>query len=185
LVSVAAKENRAIAQERDSDKVRFYCGTDKYQGKTVPATIVENPKQSELLTVIYFDPNNTRFGTQWTPEARCEEISKRFQAIYERDALKYITVDRAKWIPTAKVNVVCSVKDKKPLVRCEEDDLLFTLETRDDPNEVLKDLMAFRESPSTHNSLTRGKKPKTFAEGKRVYYDFANFLGNQPQKEAS
>jgi hypothetical protein len=186
FTSACTKENQADASKQSSTGVKFHCGTDESKGKSIPATIVDNSEQNKTITVIYFDPKNNYFGGKWTPESRCEEVSKRFQDIYERDGLKYLTVDEAQWVTDKKINVVCSVKDKKSETRCEEDDLLFTLETKDDPNVVLKDLMAFREAPSQNKALTRGAtQPETFEEGKRVYYDFTDVLGETESKQAS
>lgn len=182
FVSACTQGTEAGASNQGNTRVKFFCGTDEYEGKTVPATIVNNSQQDQLLTIIHWDPNNNLFGEKWTPQQRCEEVSKRFQTIYNRDSLKYITVDEAKWV-NKKINVVCSVKETD--ARCEEDDLLFTLETKDDPNEVLKDLIAFRQAPSTNNALKRSEKqPTSFAEGKRIYYDFTNVIENPQQKEA-
>lgn len=184
FVSACTKENEAGASNQSSTGVKFSCGTDEHKGKTIPATIVNNPKQNKALTVIHWDPNNNFFGEKWTPQQRCEEVSKRFQTIYDRDGLKYITADEAKWVTDRKINVVCSVKESN--ARCQEDNLLLTLETKDDPNEVLKNLIAFRQTPTTNKGLTRGQnQPKSFAEGKRVYYDFTGVLEDTKQKEAS
>jgi hypothetical protein len=183
-VSACTQENQADAEGTSTSEVVFECGTDERSGKTVPATIVKNPDKDEPLTVIYFDPQNNYFGDKWTPETRCEEVSKRFQAIFDRDSLKYITADEAQWVTDKTMNVICSVKEED--ARCEEEDLLFTLETDDDPNEVLGELMAFRNDPSQNKALTRGaKQPETFEEGKRVYYDFTSVLGETAPKEAS
>lgn len=177
LTSACTQESKA---DSDSDvktksKLSFYCGEEENNGEIIPATIVDNPQQDKPLTVIKWNPNNNFFGKDWTPENRCKAVSRRFQIIYNRDNLKYITADVANWVSSRKINVVCSVK--APDTRCEEDDLLFTLESQDDPNEVLQDLIAFRKSPTTKNSITRGEKePTSFAEGKRVYYDLSSEL---------
>ncbi|MCC0178090.1 COP23 domain-containing protein [Waterburya agarophytonicola K14] len=181
--SACSKENQADATNNNSERVTFSCGTSQLNGETVPATVVNNPKLPQPLTVIYFDPNNGYFGSEWTPQKRCEEVSQRFQAIYDRDSLGYITVDRAQWIRDGEVNVVCSTK--KIDTRCEEDDLLFTLQTQDDPNEVLQDFMAFRQAPSKNQALTRSANKPTFEEGSRVYYDFADNLENAQSEEAT
>jgi hypothetical protein len=85
------------------------------------------------------------------------------------------------------VNVICSVKNDDDDTRCEEDDLLITLETKDDPNTVLDDLIAIREKPSKSRALRRGGKsqPKTFAEGKRVYYDLGSALKKLEKEDSS
>jgi len=181
--SACSQENQADATDSNLDRVTFSCGTSQLNGETVPTTVVNNPKLPEPLPVIYFDPNNEYFGGEWTPQKRCEKISQRFQTIHDRDSLGYITVDRAHWISDREVNVVCSTK--KIDVKCEEDDLLFTLQTQDDPNEVLADFMAFREAPDQNEALTRTAKKPSFDEGNRVFYDFADTLEKAQTKEAA
>jgi len=175
--SACSQSNQADASER----VAFSCDTSELNGETVPAIVVNNPELSEALTVIYFDPKNNYFGGEWTPEKRCQEVSNRFQAIYDRDSLEYITVDRAQWITDKEVDVVCSVK--KEGAKCEEDDLLFTLQTEDDPNQVLDDFMAFRKAPSQNKALTRSAEKPTFDAGNRVFYDFAGALESAQSAE--
>lgn len=153
--------------------VRFYCGTAERSGQVVQATIVETPDLKEAHTLIYWDPRNSYFGEKWTPEKRCAEVSKRFQSLYERDSLKYLTADTAKWVDSSQINVVCSVKEKSEATRCQEDDLLITLQGNDDPNKVLQDIVNLRK-PSSAKPLTRGgKSAETFSEGKRVFYDLS------------
>jgi Circadian oscillating protein COP23 len=184
LTSSCAKENQADASKQTRVEVKFACGIAEYEGQKVPATIVNNSGIDTPLTVIHWNPKNSFFGDKWTPQQRCEEVSKRFQTIHNRDGLKYITADDAKWVKDRKINVVCSVKEAN--ARCEQDDLLLTLETKDDPNEVLKGLIAFRKAPTTNEGLTRGENsPQSFAEGKRVYYDFSGVLEEKQQKKAS
>jgi hypothetical protein len=180
----ACKQSEADASKQESLSVQFSCGTDSQEGIKIPVTIVNNSQQNKPLTAIYWNPKNNFFGGKWTPQQRCEEVSKRFQKIYERDGLKFITADEAKWISDRQINVICSVKEVN--ARCEEDDLLLTLETKDDPNELLKKLMAFREAPTENNALTRGgNPPQSFAEGKRVYYDFTRVTGEKQQQKKS
>jgi hypothetical protein len=178
---------RADASKQSSTEVKFSCTTEEHQGQTVPATIANNSEKDKPLTIINWDPNNNFFGENWTPEKRCEEVSKRLQNIYDRDKLEYLTTDEAQWIRDRKVNVICSVKNDDDDTRCEEDDLLITLETKDDPNKVLDDLIAIREKPSKSRALRRGGKsqPKTFAEGKRVYYDLGSALKKLEKEDSS
>lgn len=177
------QEQKADASDQNEAQVKFFCGTSIYDnGSSLPATIVDNSKQGKPLTVIYWNPNNNYFGKEWSPQKRCTEVSKRFQTIYERNQLKYMTADIASWISDREVRVVCSVKEQG--ARCEEDDLLFTLETKDDPNEVLKNMVAFREEPLNNKPLLRGEKaPTSFQEGKRVYYNLEKALQESSAKQ--
>lgn len=160
--------NDSEVSEKVAD-LTFACIEGEKDGKPMPITIIENPNHDETLSIIYWNPKNFSFGEEWTPEKRCQEVSKRFQTIYDRDGIEYITADKAHWVTTHSMNVICSVKYKD--AECEEDDLLFTLESKDEPNKVLQELMAFREDPSSGKSLKRGTDKNENEEVKRIYFN--------------
>ncbi len=68
-------------------KSKFFCGNAQYLGKNVPATIVHNPNSDRDFTIIIWKPDNYYFGNQWNPRKRCDQVSRRFQDIYDRDGL--------------------------------------------------------------------------------------------------
>ena len=157
------------------DGITFTCDQDKYKGEIVPATVVNKPKSKTQTTIISWKPDNYYFGKKLSPEERCKEVAKRFQRIYNRDGLKYVVAEVDTWVTDRDVNVVCAVKNEN--AACNEDDLLFTLEGKDNPNEVLRDLINRRQLPSKEPVLVRGEKqPETFAEGKRGYYDMSEII---------
>ncbi len=164
--------------------VKFTCETAEYLGKSIPATNVEG---SETITILYWKLDNNYFGENWLPEKRCQEVSNRFQRIYDRDGLKYLVATLDTWKPNQEIPVICGVKQIGS--SCKEDDLLFTLESKDNPDEVLQDLLNRRQLPSKNPPLLRGENaPKTFAEGKRVYYDISGLfsspkLRNKPEEK--
>ena len=172
--------NQDAISTATKDGITFTCIEDEYEGQKVPATVVNKPKSKTQTTIISWKPDNYYFGEKWSPEERCQEIAKRFQRIHNRDGLKYIVAEVDTWVPDRDVNVVCGVK--KENAACNEDDLLFTLEGKDNPNEVLKGLINRRQLPSKEPVLVRGEKqPETFAEGKRVYYDMSEiFIDEEP-----
>lgn len=149
-------------------KLTFYCNLSRL------ATFVNSPSYSKPVPIIFWNINNDYFGEKWPPNKRCKIVSERFQSIYDRDNLKYITVDTANWV-SKQTNVICSVKDENSKTRCEENDLLITLETEDDPNQVLGELLAIRLDPISNKPLRRGK-PEPFSQGGRVYYNILNQL---------
>jgi hypothetical protein len=161
--------------------VKFYCSSEQYLGKEIPVTIVESSSQNQAIALIRWKPDNDYFGEEWTPQKRCEEVAQRFQTIHDRDGLEFIVADEAQWT-NAKYNVVCGIKQK--YARCEEDDLLFTLEKEDDPNQVLNELMAFRNDPNINPPLSRGDKPpENFAQGKRDHYNIGELLETKEQSK--
>ena len=165
-------------------RVRFFCGTGDYQGKNVPATIVENTQLNEEIIVILWKLDNYYFGKKYPPKKRCEMVSQRFQNIYDRGGLKHIVATLETWVPNQEIPVVCGVK--QIMTSCNNEDLLFTLQSNDDPNLVVQDLMNRRNFPGKNPPILRGEEPpNTFAEGKRVYYDFSNVLNRWQLDEYS
>lgn len=162
--------------------VRFFCGTGEYQGRNVPATIVENNQSNQEIIVILWKLDNYYFGKNYPPQKRCEMVSERFQNIYDRDGLKYVVATLETWVPNQKIPVVCGVKQM--MASCNNEDLLFTLESSDNPDLVVQYLINRRKIPSKNPPLSRENPPNTFTEGKRVYYDFSN-LFNELQLEES
>lgn len=165
-------------------RIRFFCGTGEYRGKNIPATIVENTQLNEEIIVILWKLDNYYFGKKYPPKKRCEMVSQRFQNIYDRGGLKYIVPTLETWVPNQEIPVVCGVKQM--MTSCNNEDLLFTLQSNDDPNLVVQDLMNRRNFPGKNPPILRGEEPpNTFAEGKRVYYDFSNVLNRWQLDEYS
>ncbi|NEQ77999.1 MAG: hypothetical protein F6K23_36365 [Okeania sp. SIO2C9] len=162
--------------------VKFFCGTGEYRGRNVPATIVENIQSNEKIIVILWKLDNYYFGENYPPQKRCKMVSERFHNIYDRGGLKYIVTTLETWVPNQEIPVVCGVKQK--MVPCSNEDLLFTLQSNDDPDLVVDYLVNHRQFPSENPPIIRGEKPaKTFAEGKRVYYNFSSVFNRWQLEE--
>jgi hypothetical protein len=100
--------------------------------------------------------------------------------LYSRDRLAYLTVDIANWDSGRALPVVCGVKSEG--ARCQEEDLLFTLQDQDDPNQVLTDLIALRQEPTTNKALLRGGE-SSFSDGVRIYYDLEDILADSSSSD--
>jgi len=132
---------------------------------------VENPELNEGIIVIFWKLDNDYFGKNYPPEKRCEMVSEWFQNIYDRDGLKYFVATWETWVSNRDIPVVCEVKQMR--ASCKNEDLLFTLEESDNRDLVVQDLINRRKFSGKEPELVRGEEPpNTFAEGKRVYYDF-------------
>ncbi|MEM1167820.1 MAG: COP23 domain-containing protein [Cyanobacteria bacterium P01_H01_bin.35] len=164
--------------------VRFFCGTGEYRGRNVPATIVKNTQSNEEVIVILWKLDNYYFGENYPPQKRCKMVSERFQNIYDRDGLKYVVATLETWVPNREIQVVCGVKQM--MAPCHNEDLLFTLESTDNPDLVVQDVIDQRKFPRKNPPILRGEEhPNTFAEGKRVYYDFSGVLNRWQLEEFS
>jgi len=169
-----------VHSESPASKVTFSCGESEYNGKSFPATIATG---DESIPIILWKLDNNYFGDNWPPLKRCKEVSRRFQRIYDRDGLKRsrLVATLETWVPNKEVPVICAVKSENSV--CHEEDLLITLESKDNPNDVLKELLNRHKLPSQEPPVLRGEKPpKTFAEGKRVFYDISSIIPSPKSK---
>lgn len=173
---------RQVHSESQPSKVTFSCGESEYNGKSFPATIATGDKS---IPIILWKLDNNYFGDNWPPLKRCEEVSRRFQRIYDRDGLKRsrLVATLETWVPNKEVPVICAVKSENSV--CHEEDLLITLESKDNPDDVLKELLNRHELPSQEPPPFRDgeKPPKTFAEGKRVFYDISSIIPSPKSKK--
>ncbi|MBE9089466.1 hypothetical protein IQ232_06600 [Microcystis aeruginosa LEGE 11464] len=170
---------RQVHSESPASKVTFSCGESEYNGKSFPATIATG---DESIPIILWKLDNNYFGDNWPPLKRCEEVSRRFQRIYHRDGLKYLVATLETWVSNKELPVICAVKSENSV--CHEEDLLITLESKDNPNDVLKELLNRHKLPSQEPPVLRGEKPpKTFAEGKRVFYDISSIIPSPKSKK--
>jgi Circadian oscillating protein COP23 len=112
----------------------FVCG--KSEGK--PATIART-KRGDFPIIFWSSEAMSDAG--FTPQVRCQQVSARFQSLYRSGRLKAVT--------TGKLNnqlVVCAT-NKASL--CNAQNLLFTLKSNSDPQQVIKRLNAIRNRASS------------------------------------
>jgi Circadian oscillating protein COP23 len=151
-----------FAEERPT--ARFSCGQSQILGtdKKVPTTFARTKRGS--IPVIRWQ--STYFGKSsvYTPLKRCEEVSRRFQKYYSEGTLAYLTAGRMN-----AQNVIC-VSDEYG-GSCQG--LLLTLEPKDNPQEVLKDLL---------NARNRAGGPLTRSTGS-LYVNMTDFLETTPVEE--
>jgi hypothetical protein len=65
----------------------FYCGTDG----EIPTTMAST-SQDEVPVIRWVSDYFADSG--WTPQARCEEVSQRFQTYHQNGSLKFLTTGR-------------------------------------------------------------------------------------------
>lgn len=104
-----------------------------------PVTVVDT-KRGRIELIIW----KSQFfeGSGYTPQRRCNQVTARFQQHSNQKTLRYIS--------TGTMNgqkVICVAKNDAG--DCRNDGLLITLEPKDNPNQVLKDLFNLRERNSS------------------------------------
>jgi Circadian oscillating protein COP23 len=152
----------SLAEEKPT--ARFSCGQSRVltTDKKIPTTFALTKRGS--VPVIRWQ--STYFGKSsiYTPLKRCEEVSRRFQKYYSEGTLSYLTTGKMN-----AQNVIC-VSDEYG-GPCQG--LLLTLEPKDNPQAVLKDLLSARN---------RASGPLTRSTGS-LYVDMTNFLETTPVEE--
>jgi Circadian oscillating protein COP23 len=146
---------------------RFFCGKSRnpVTGDETPTTMARTQRGNVLM--IHW--KSTFFANRlndFTPESRCLEVSRRFQAFYSQGTLSYLT--------TGKINdqnVICVAQEYGGACK----GLLLTLEPKDDPQEILRDLMDVRINAK--GPITRGTSP--------IYIDVEEFLDAAPVQDKS
>lgn len=120
-----------------ADSTRNIYSCINQQGK--PMTVVDTIRGR--IKLIVWESDYFR-ASGWTPEKRCQEVTQRFQKFSDEKMLRFIANGTLQKYPVLCVSPESS---NQPLTReakinCREDNLLITLEPRDNPIEVMKKL---------------------------------------------
>lgn len=145
----------------------FSCGTSEGKLATIART-----QRGANVPVIYW--NSDYFSDSgYTPEARCQMVSQRFETFRQNGMLEYLTTGNMNNMP---VVCVASAVGRE----CAENGLLFTLKPNSDPNRVLEDLMAVRNRASGvrlyESSLDREPVLQQDEDTGSLYIDLDGFL---------
>ncbi len=150
---------------QNRDEVKFICreGYDKQTDESQYTTYVWTPEgKRAVIRWVKAWYNNT----QWTPQTRCQTVSRKFQQAYENGSLKYIANGWENNQP-----VVCTARQKGG--DCVT--TLMTLRTEDDPIAMARNVAS--------SLYGRGGITRHSANGKvQQYYeiDFEKFLKVAP-----
>lgn len=164
----SAAEQKTPAQSQPQSQpqsaARFFCGQSRIPtaNKTVPTTFAMTKRGN--VPVIRWQSTFFASSSLYTPQKRCEEVSRRFQKYYSEGNLAYLTAGQMN-----AQNVIC-VSDEYG-GPCQG--LVLTLEPKDNPQVVLKDLLSARN---------RAGGPVTRSTGS-LYVDMNNFLDTTPVEE--
>lgn len=124
----------------------FFCGRGSHG---VPTTFVNTPTGNTPL-VRWVSHHFAHSG--YTPEARCQEVSQRFNLFYQRGTLNYITTGIVNNQP-----VVCVASD----IGGPCTGVLFTLKPKEDATQVVQQLFDVRA----------GAAGPLHESGSRIYID--------------
>ncbi len=141
---------------------RFFCGKtiNAKTGKAIPTTLAST-RRGNVAMIFWQSTFFAQQGKGFTPTDRCEEVSKRFQTFYQEGILSYLTTGQMN-----NQNVIC-VSDEYG-GPCQG--LLLTLEPKDNPEQVLQELLNVRAR--ARGAIVRSAGPS--------YIDVQDFLDNAP-----
>jgi hypothetical protein len=161
--------NPGLSQDNASaqpNQVTFFCQEifDPASGEKVAATIAWNPEGQGHLGFIGWKSEYFVKGG-WTPQKRCQEVSKKFQNFYEAGRLNRLTTGENKGY-----SVVCAVASDEQ--SCNGDNQLFTLKNNSNPELVLEQLVNIAQGKSS--------EPLWQSSGNRKYLNVRKYLQNAP-----
>jgi Circadian oscillating protein COP23 len=141
---------------------RFFCGKSRNPatGAETPTTIART-QRGNVLVIHWKSTVFVNSLNDFTPESRCIEVSRRFQEFYSQGNLSYLTTGKIN-----NQNVICVAQEYGGACK----GLLLTLEPKDDPQVVLRDLMDVRVN--ARGPITRGTDS--------TYIDVEEFLDTAP-----
>jgi Circadian oscillating protein COP23 len=156
------------SQAEAQSNARFFCGaiTNPATGEKTPMTFARTQRGNVEMIRWKSTFFNNRVN-DFTPMNRCTEVSRRFQAFYNQGILSYLTTGKMN-----DQNVICVAEEYGG--PCSG--LLLTLEPKDDPQQVLQELMNVRTRASG-GPLTRGSGS--------AYFDVEDFLATAPVQTTS
>ena len=155
----------------NTTKVNTYkCLTIKGQ----PTTVVDTPR-GRISLIVWQSGFFSRGG--WTPERRCQEVSNRFQHHENTRNLRYISTGTLNGY-----NIICVAEKQETIDRdnsyqCQNNGLILTLENKDDPNQVMRELFNLAARASG-GPITRGGKPTKMIIDLEEFLDKAEPIEN-------
>jgi len=153
--STASVTSAGITQAQTASRTTFSCQTNA----GVPTTMART-RRGEVLPIIRWKYDGFR---DWSPEQRCQEISRRFQQYNELGELNYLT--------TGMMNsqkVICTTSHPQGGCR----NLLLTVRPGANPRQTLLDLLAVRSRSSAG--------PVSETDG-RIYISIDDLIENARQ----
>ena len=127
-------------ENNQSDTVKFMCKEifDTAGETNIPATVAWVPKRNGHVRLIGW---KSQYFSTWSPEKRCESVTKNFQKYYDEGRLDYLSTGKRNGYP-----VICAAKQGE---NCNKDNHLFTIKQGHNPQLVLQRLLGIFEGQSS------------------------------------
>jgi hypothetical protein len=99
-----------------------------------PTTVADTTK-GRIELIVW---KRQHWGSIWTPQRRCKEVSKRFQKYNDNGSLKYLGTGKKN-----NYHIICVLEKTRNGYKCREDGILLTVESGEDPKKVMNNLFDF------------------------------------------
>jgi Circadian oscillating protein COP23 len=128
LISTSFPTTPTLAE---TEKVAFYCGRTQ-DGNLYPATMAGvSGREREPWTIVIW---KNRSGNL-TPQQRCETVSRRFQAAWDRHEFNHLVAGTE---AKSGRGLICALRDRNSV--CESSKMLFTVNNRQNAREIIQGL---------------------------------------------
>jgi Circadian oscillating protein COP23 len=159
------------SQPSQAQSRQFFCGLSY----GYPTTIVRTPIGNKPIIVW---TENSWISDTLTPRRRCQEISNRFQDLYDKGQLGTAKAGRVNGQP-----VICGVANAQG--SCNSSNVLVTLTRDQNPNKIATQLLNTRASASGQPVYLSGKQegwiePQIGSDG-FVFFDMDTIVGDHSE----
>ncbi len=152
------------AENTKADSVTFMCKEifDTASETNIPATVAWVPKrQGGHVRLIGW---KSEYFSTWSPDKRCEAVTKNFQKYYDEGRLDYLSTGKRNGYP-----VICAAKQGE---NCTKDNHLFTIKHGHNPQLVLQRLLGIIGGDTSTIILQ--------TSGKQLHVEIQNVFDNAP-----
>ncbi|MGK7947134.1 MAG: COP23 domain-containing protein [Microcystaceae cyanobacterium] len=162
LLSLFGLATKGQAQSKN----KYTCVSE--QG--IPRTVVDT-KRGKIELIVW---KSNFFGSQWSPERRCQEVTRRFQSFSDAGNLKYVTTGKINGYP-----VICVGDQQTRGYSCDQNGLLITLQPSDHPPSVMNELF------NINNRISGGGVTRSSGRPRSRVINMDQFLQDAPLIESA
>ncbi len=172
--SLVASTSPTFSQSTSADRVTFSCKElfDSASGENIPATVAWVPQRGKNVPIIYWKSDYfSKVG--WDGQARCDDVSPKFQTFYDNGRLNYLINGKNGAYP-----VVCAAVEEQG-ESCNGDNQLFQLKRQQDGALALSQLMDLLENKTSQPLY----QSSGVGSSKQIAVSMEDFLMNAPAVE--
>ena len=165
-INLSPSLSQSTSSESQPNKLTFFCREkfDTASGEKIPVTVAWIPERKGHVYVIGWKSEYFNKGG-WTPQERCQKVTKKFQEAYEQEHLNYLSSGKNLGYP-----IICGLANQGE--SCNGNNQLFTVKSGSNPEQVLQ-----RLSDSLEGNAS---EPILQSSGEQIYIDVQKLLKKAP-----